>query len=196
MDVINSEKIDYAISERPFDVLNGDAAFIDTTQNNIFIGIIDGAGHGPEAYSIAQLSQKFLKQNQNTKLPILMEKLHKELKGTRGGVAAIGILDLEKMQFNYVAVGNLHLRVFGNNQRQIVTQPGVLGYGIRRLLEKTLTFSPGDVFVLHTDGIKTRFSLKDYPELLAHSAKTISKTLINRFRVTNDDATCIVIRFI
>ena len=37
----------------------------------------------------------------------LMNELHENLRGTRGGVAIIGKLDFESLQFHYVGIGNI-----------------------------------------------------------------------------------------
>jgi len=192
MDLTDSKKIDWHIAEQPFEVVNGDAAFIDTDAEQIFIGIVDGAGHGPAAHEIAQFSQNFLISDQDTELPILMTRLHNALRGTRGGVAATGRIDVERLKFHYVAVGNLQVKIFGNKSHRAVTQPGVLGTAIRTPVEKEIQITPGDVLILHTDGIGSHF---DYPELLEHDARTIAENLVSEFSLHNDDATCIVVKF-
>jgi serine/threonine protein phosphatase PrpC len=195
MDLIDNSAIDYFIAERALELVNGDVGFISADEKQLFVGIVDGAGHGPEAHTIAQASHDFLEKNKDMELPDLMNELHKNLRGTRGGVAIIGKLDYETSQFYYVGIGNIVLRKFGNSSERAVTQDGVIGYQIRTPKEKFMQIVGGDILVMHTDGISSYFDEDDYPEILNDAAKTIANNLIKKFGKNDDDATCVVIRF-
>ncbi len=193
---MNRNKIDYFIAEKALEWVNGDCGFILVDKKQLFIGIVDGAGHGEGAHKIAQASRDFLEKNKNEELPHLMSDLHKNLLGTHGGVAIIGKLNHEAMLFRYVGIGNIFLRKFGNPSKRAVIQDGVIGYQIRTPQEKFMQISGGDVLVMHTDGITSNFDISDYPEILHDDAKTIANNLIKKFKKNNDDATCIVMRFL
>jgi phosphoserine phosphatase RsbX len=195
MDLKDNGAIDYFISEKPLELVNGDTGFICFGEEKVFVGIVDGSGHGPEAHTIAQASRDFLEKNKDGELPGLMKGLHENLRGTRGGVAIIGKLDHEARQFRYVGIGNIVLRKFGKSSERAVTQDGVIGYQIRTPKEKLMQISGGDVLVMHTDGITSYFDENDYPGILKDDAKTIANNLIKKFGKNDDDATCIVIRF-
>ena len=195
MDLINKDTVDYYIAEKPLEFVNGDIGFISDDEKQLFVGIVDGAGHGPEAHEIAQFSRNFLEKNKDMELPDLMNGLHKSLSGTRGGVAIIGKFDKKISQFYYVGIGNIALRKFGNSSERAVTQDGVIGYQIRTPKEKFMQISGGDILVMHTDGISGYFDESDYPEILKDDAETIGNKLIQKFGKNNDDATCVVMRF-
>jgi serine/threonine protein phosphatase PrpC len=195
MDLIDNGAVDYFVAEKPLELVNGDIGFISVDEEQLFVGIVDGAGHGPEAHKIAQISRDFLEKNKDVELPDLMNGLHENLRGTRGAVAIIGKLDHEASQFHYVGIGNIVLRKFGNSSERAVTQDGVIGYQVRTPKEKLMQILGGDVLVMHTDGISGYFDEDDYPEILKDDAKTIANNLIKKFGKNNDDATCIVIRF-
>lgn len=195
MDLVNNIKVDYFVAEKPLESVNGDTVFVDVKQEEMFLGIVDGAGHGPEAHSIAQTCHAFFEENKSTELPALMQALHEKLRGTRGGVAIVGKLDFEQLQLRYVGVGNIALRKFGNVMKRMITQEGVIGYHIRTPQERMLQLSPGDVVVMHTDGITSQFDIGDYPQILKDDAKTIANKLLEKFSKNDDDATCLVVRF-
>lgn len=195
MDLIDNGAVDYFVAEKPLELVNGDIGFISVDEKQLFVGIVDGAGHGPEAHKIAQTSRDFLEKNKDVELPDLMNGLHENLRGTRGAVAIIGKLDHEASQFHYVGIGNIVLRKFGNSSDRAVTQGGVIGYQVRTPKEKLMQILGGDVLVMHTDGISSYFDENDYPEILKDDAKTIANNLIKKFGKNNDDATCVVIRF-
>lgn len=192
---MDNSAIEYFIAERALELVNGDTGFISTDNGQLFVGIVDGAGHGPEAHTIAQASHDFLEKNKDMELPDLMNGLHENLRGTRGGVAIIGKLDHETLQFHYVGIGNIVLRKFGNYSERAVTQDGVIGYQIRTPKEKFMQIVGGDILIMYTDGISGYFDEDDYPGILKDDAKTIANNLIEKFGKNNDDATCIVIRF-
>ena len=130
--------VDYFVAERAFDQVSGDAVLVDVTQEQIFVGLIDAAGHGPRAHAVSQAACTFLEENKNEKLPVLMQALHEKLRGTRGGVAIIGKLDVTQLQLTYVGVGNITLRKFGIVSTREVTQGGIIGYQLRTPIEKIL----------------------------------------------------------
>ena len=195
MGIVENGEIEYYIAEKALELINGDGAFVDIDEKQLFLGIVDGAGHGPEAHTIAQVSCDFLEKNKNMDLPRLMSELHEDLRGTRGGVAIIGILDFESLQFRYVGIGNVVLRKIGRSSKRAVTQDGVIGYNIRTPQEKVMQMESGDILIMHTDGIMSHFDESDYPEILSDNAKIIAKNLICQFGKNDDDATCIVMRF-
>jgi len=195
MDLKDNEILEYFAAENALERVNGDAVFASVENDHLFIGVIDGAGHGPEAHEIAQASCRFLDDNKNLALPDLMSALHESLRGTRGGVAIIGKLNYESLEFSYVGIGNVVLRKVGNTSQRAVMQDGVIGYQIRTPHEKSIQFVPGDVLIMHSDGITSQFDQDDYPGMLRDNAETIANNLIDKFGKNNDDATCIVIRF-
>ncbi len=196
MDIVAENILEYSVAEKALEAVNGDGVFISVDKEQLFVCIVDGAGHGKEANIIAQASLEFLEKNKNMALPDLMSELHKNLLRTRGGVAIIGRLDYESLKFHFVGMGNIFIRKFGKDSKRELTQDGVIGYHIRTPLEKQMQMTRGDILVLHTDGITSHFNENDYPEILRDDAKTIADNLINKFGKTdNDDATCVVIRF-
>ena len=60
MDLIDNGAVDYYIAEKPLELVNGDTGFISIEEKQLFVGIVDGAGHGPEAHRIARDSRDFL----------------------------------------------------------------------------------------------------------------------------------------
>lgn len=194
MDLTGGCSIDYFVAEKALELVNGDVAFINVDKGQIFVGIVDGAGHGPEARAIALASRDFLESNKDVELPGLMNRFDETLRGTRGGVAIIGKLDIEPLQFRYVGIGNIFLRKFGSSSKRAITQDGVIGYHIRTPHEKLIVLAGGDILVMHTDGISSQFDANDYPQILTDDARTIANNLISKFGKDNDDATCIVIR--
>jgi negative regulator of sigma-B (phosphoserine phosphatase) len=194
MDLINNEKVDCFAAENALDLVNGDGVFMSGDEEQLFLGIVDGAGHGPDAHIIAQASCEFVKTNMEMELPDLMSGLHEKLRGTRGGVGIIGKLNYDSLEFSYVAIGNVVLRKIGSSSKRAVSQDGVLGYSIRTPREQSMQLEANDILIMHTDGITSIFDENDYPEVRRDNAEVIANTLISKFGKNNDAATCIVVR--
>lgn len=194
MALISKGNVEYFVAERALGSVNGDAVFIKDEGDELFICIFDGAGHGQGAHEIARTGIDYINNNKHLALPNLMIGLHKELLGTHGAVAIIGKFCIKTKRFNYVGIGNIFLRVFGSQAKREITQGGVIGYQIRTPKEKCISLKIGDILVLHTDGMTSRFNESDYPDILWDDAEKISKTLLDKFCKKNDDATCAVIR--
>jgi serine phosphatase RsbU (regulator of sigma subunit) len=186
--------IDHCIAGNPLESVNGDQAFLTRSDNSVFFGIVDGAGHGQDAHDIAVSACAFLDDNSSLELGTLMQELHAHLKGGRGGVAIIGRINLNNAQLSCVGVGNIEMRMFGSQTRRLVLTAGVLGYGIRTPKVQVLPLQAGDVLVMHSDGISSFYDLGDYPDLPWDNSDKIANTLIEQFGKRNDDATALVIR--
>jgi hypothetical protein len=197
LDEIEKFKVDYFLAIRPLikNMECGDTGIIKEFDHKVFIGIIDVAGHGKEAYEIAVISKKYLENNYHKDLIVIMKGLHEHLKGTRGAVAGLCLLDLITGELKYVGTGNITARILGINTVRIVSRPGIVGYAIRTIREERMKLHNNDVLLLYTDGVKGHFELEDYPELLQDDARTIATNIINEFGKKNDDAACIALIF-
>lgn len=194
MVVINASRLEYFVATRSLESLNGDAAFIVEDNDELFICIFDGAGHGESAHNIAIVAVNFIKKNRHLDLVNLMSELHETLKNSDGGVAVIAKFNMITRQLYYVGIGNIFLRVFSEFSKREITQGGVIGYQIRSPKEKSIEVATGSTIVFHTDGITSRFNENDYPNILWDDVQTVSQVLLDKFGKNNDDATCAVIR--
>ena len=194
MAITPSISVEYSVTKKPLEAVKGDQAFLHQHDGAIFFGIVDGAGHGPDAHEIANIMCEFLSNHTHLELTELMQALHTHLKGTRGGVAVFGWIDLVAAKASLVGVGNIEMRLFGSQTKRCVLTPGVLGYDIRTPKQQDTDLNTGDVLVLYSDGISSAFDLYDYPNLPWDNAETVATTIVDRFGKNNDDATALVIR--
>ena len=167
--------IEHCIAEKPLESVNGDQAFLTRSDNSVFFGIVDGAGHGQDAHDIAVSACAVLERNSSRELPTLMQDCHAHRKGGRGGIAIIGRIDLNNAQLRCVGVGNIEMRMFDSQTKRLVLTAGVLGYDIRTPKVQILPLQAGDVFVMHSDGISSFFDLGDYPNLPWDSTRNYSR---------------------
>ena len=151
-------------------------------------------GHGEEASKLALVCDDFLEKNYRQDLVETIEGLHEYIKGSRGAVAGLCLLDLKSGEIECVGIGNIAIRKFGSNNIKIIPRSGIVGYAMPHPRREIIKLHDGDVLVLYTDGVKDHFQLEDYPELLVDDARTIATHIIARFG-KEDDARCIVLRY-
>jgi serine phosphatase RsbU (regulator of sigma subunit) len=183
----------------PGERVSGDTAVLAPLDEGLFAGIVDVLGHGPEAHDLALKIDAYLARYRSADVAPLLIRLHGYLKGTRGAAVGLCAFDAAAGRLEFVGAGNTLLRRFGRGERQgdtrLVSQPGVLGQNMRTPQCQTLQLEPGDVVLLHTDGISERFSLSDCPGLLEQTPEEIAARIIDRFGKGHDDAGCIAVRY-
>ena len=191
------ENLDYAWWGRPCfgERVSGDAVVIEERENLLFMAIVDVLGHGPDAHSLACKITTLLKQTWSYDLPATMLQLHQELKGTLGAAASLSILDVETDEFSYLGVGNTAIRLFGRDSRRLCSTDGIIGNHIRKPITQKLTLGRSQTVLLYTDGIKDRFELSDYPQLIYESSQLVAQNVVKRFNKVYDDATCIALKY-
>lgn len=189
-------RIDFFKRVRPHyrERVSGDTAVLRGQDHLLFAAVIDVLGHGDDAHALALEIERFLENSWGDALLDLMNLLHEQIRGSRGAAAGLSLLDRRSGVLRYVGIGNTVLRKFGSTEIRLVSRAGIIGGSMRTAREERMTLAAGDVVLLYTDGVKDRFRLCDYPELLHHDAETIARTVLRRFGKDNDDATCIALR--
>ena len=170
----------------------GDAYFIKAFENKVLITVIDGLGHGPDAAVAANTAVEYIKNNYKKGLTDMIEGCHKEMGGTRGAVIGIALIDLENSILRYTGVGNIEVMVKSRTVFRPISINGILGYNLHQVKETEFPFNPGDLILLHSDGISKRFDLNLCPpEFLEQHPQTIVERIMAEFGSKRDDL-CIV----
>ncbi len=89
-----SAAVDYHFSKKPF-MKNepcADLGHFEENKDHLFFAIADVAGHGDNAYQLSLVIKKYFVKNHKIDLLDIMNGLHILLKGSRGAVAAAGLL--------------------------------------------------------------------------------------------------------
>ena len=166
--------------------VSGDTAVVEQRDHLILLAIIDGLGHGKQAHHIAKRAESFLRTSWRSEVVSTILALHDALKDTEGAAAGICVVDIATGDLKYTGVGNTVIRAFGSRENRLMSAPGTLGHQLRTPQEHRLHLEAGDVLVLYTDGIKERFELTDYPQLRYQSARTVARTIVERFGKPHD----------
>jgi len=174
----------------------GDTGVIKEFDGRCFLALVDVLGHGREAHEVALTARAYLEQNCYKEPVEVMQGLHMCLKGTRGAVAAICRLDTATGELTYVGMGNIVVRVLGPRAVRFVSRDGIVGYMMSTVKKQESKLLVGDVLVMYSDGLKEHFELSGFAEILAGTAESIATGLLKQFGKKNDDASCIVLRYL
>jgi serine/threonine protein phosphatase PrpC len=173
----------------------GDAYFIREFENKVLVAVMDGLGHGDDAAAASNTAVEYIKNNYQKGLTEIIKGCHEELKKTRGAAIGIALIDPDRSVLRYAGVGNIEVRVKSRTVIRPVSINGILGYNLRKVREEDFPYSPGDLIILHSDGISTKFDLNLYPpEFLGQHPQTIAERIAAEFGRERDDLTIVVAR--
>lgn len=138
----------------------GDAyAVIDRT-SFVLVAVVDGLGHGPEAEAAAKDAIAHIEAHAADPPAVLLEGCHRALRGTRGAVVAIARYDRQAKTLAYCGLGNIEARIVGAERvYRPISINGIVGHQARKLRVEEFPFGPGDLLIMHSDGISDRFEV-------------------------------------
>lgn len=156
--------------------------------------VADGLGHGPTAEEAAVAALAVFANGQAGPAQTL-GRAHERLRSTRGAAVAMAVLDGAAGSIVFAGAGNIAGRVIsGVEDRSMLSQHGTVGFQMRTLQDFRYDWPVHAIVVLHSDGLATRWTLKDVPGLLQCDAIVIAAWLLLQHTRGRDDATVVVIR--
>jgi hypothetical protein len=171
--------------------ISGDVAAIVPVGRATLVCLADGLGHGVEANAAAERACAYVKDSAMTPLDRLLRGVDRVLVGTRGAAVSLLLVDPMRGELQFAGVGNVELRAASRTRIAPPTTPGIVGHGIRSARVWSYAIATGDVLVLLSDGISSRFDLAE----LAHlDAPALADALLRDHRKRHDDALCVVAR--
>lgn len=183
-----------AVRSYPGELVCGDLACVRGGGARLFALLLDATGHGSRANEIVSRVERWFNTVSLTDPAALLTELHALLRGTDGGACGVARLDLHDGRLCYAAVGNVAARLWGSRDLRLVSRDGTIGLRFRPPKLQQVHMSPGDVLILHSDGVGTRFGADELPELYTGAAQSIAVALVERFGKSHDDASCLVVR--
>ena len=178
----------------PGETVSGDAWDIRIDGDKAALIVADGLGHGPVAAEAATEALKAFANATGTPSAIL-ERAHLLMRSTRGAAVSIAEVDAKAGTIVYAGAGNISGRMIsGIEDRSLMSQHGTLGVQIRRLQDVSYPWPDHSILVMHSDGLLTRWHLKDVGGLLQCDPAVIAGWLIREFTRGHDDVTVVVLR--
>ncbi len=156
--------------------------------------IIDGLGHGEEAERAARVGEEVFALTPFTSATLLLEDIHHAMIGTRGGALAITQFDGHDDALRFVGIGNIGASLIApDKSRGMASHPGIVGGQYRKAQSFDYANVNGQLLIMYSDGLQSRWNLQDYPGLV-HRHPAVIATLLHRdFCRGRDDVTVLVI---
>jgi anti-sigma regulatory factor (Ser/Thr protein kinase) len=175
------------------ELVSGDAWGSAWRDGRCLLLVADGLGHGPDAASASIEAVNTFRANTNLTPKELIERAHDALRGTRG--AAVAIAELDSREIRYAGVGNISgVTIAPDGDHHMVSHNGIVGYEMRKVQEFIYSWSPETTFVMHSDGLASRWDLRQYPGLASRSPALIAGVLYRDFNRGRDDITVVVVK--
>ncbi len=159
-------RLDWAVyaTAYPGQVRSGDGFLVQETEAGVLVGVVDGLGHGEEAAEVAERALASLRETAGQSLVRSVTACHAALRGSRGVVMTLVLLDPDLVRLTWVAVGNVDAAVLRSpsaagptDRYSVPLRAGVLGERLPPLRESTVDLGPGDVLIAATDGVSPAF---------------------------------------
>jgi anti-sigma regulatory factor (Ser/Thr protein kinase) len=175
--------------------LCGDGWGIQPRANGLVALVVDGIGDGPPAAeAAAAVSSAFASQMFATPAAAL-GAIHEAVRHTRGAAAAISEIRQDQGILKFAGVGNISAAICGNGaMRQTVSHNGTLGHEARYFRDYVYPWSAGSLLVMHSDGLKTQWSLDAYPGVKSRHPAVVASVLYRDYSRKRDDVTVVVAR--
>lgn len=157
--------------------------------------VVDGLGHGPSAFDAARSCIDAWLPEALGEPVAVMANLDAGMHGTRGGAVAVARFDRRGNALRYAGIGNIAGSLQSlEGSRGLASHPGIVGVQARRA--QPFDFSPvqGQLLVLHSDGLQSRWNLREYPGLVNRHPAVVTALLHRDFCRGRDDATVLAIR--
>lgn len=156
--------------------------------------IIDGLGHGEDAEVAARAGEVEFQRWPFDSAERVFEEMHHAMKGTRGGAAALVNFDAGRDALRFVGIGNIGATLIGEDKvRGLVSHPGIVGVQFRKTQAFEHEQVAGQLLVMYSDGLQTRWNLRDYPGLIYRHPAVIAAVLHRDYCRGRDDVTVLVI---
>jgi anti-sigma regulatory factor (Ser/Thr protein kinase) len=179
---------------KPGEIACGDGWAYRKDKGSFSILIMDGLGHGLLAEAAAQAAiNTFLTIQPGTPNELLVE-IHNAIRKTRGGVGAILQLYSEKKNYIYCGLGNIAARCINLFKvRTLLSYNGIIGMNKpARLHNQEHELDGKDIFVITSDGIKTRWDHSLYPGILTRDGSIFAAAIYKDQSRRTDDSMVII----
>jgi anti-sigma regulatory factor (Ser/Thr protein kinase)/serine/threonine protein phosphatase PrpC len=175
--------------------MNGDAFVIKQWAESALVGLIDGLGHGQFAHRAAQAARQYVEGHFDLPLAQIFRGTCRACRATRGVVMALARFDWARERIVFASVGNIEARVLTQAEPvRFIIRRGIVGLNAPSPVVTEHPWPPGNVLVLHSDGLRTHWGWKDFPGLAGQPADVAAQALLQALAKAEDDATALVIR--
>lgn len=156
--------------------------------------VVDGIGHGEDAERAGLAGASAFAVAPFADPTSNLQDMHQAMNGTRGGAAAVAIYDAASSNLRFAGIGNIGAcLITAEKSRGLASHPGIVGSQFRKAQVFDYPVEESQLLIMYSDGLQSRWNLRDYPGLV-HRHPAIISTLLHRdFCRGRDDVTVMVI---
>jgi anti-sigma regulatory factor (Ser/Thr protein kinase) len=174
--------------------LSGDKWIVLQKEDIVYSMLVDGLGHGIEAFEAARLAKQRFRENLHHPPSAMIKALHTSLRGSRGAVGAVARLNLSNNKLDYCGLGNITGIITNRSGRKhLVSMNGTLGYEAPKIMEFSHTWTSDSLLVMYSDGLASR-ACDAVVEVESLPAPVIAGWLYQQYAKTIDDATVVAVK--
>ena len=172
----------------------GDAWAVTAGHVRNTILVVDGLGHGLQAFDAANEAVRAFWEHAGERPESILNVLHESLRATRGVVAGVAEIDWDKRELHWAGVGNIAgtLLPVEGKASSLVSHGGAVGQSLTRVQEFTYRWPDEGLLILHSDGLSSRWELEPYPGLTRKDPSLIAGVLYRDFASRRDDVVVLV----
>lgn len=171
----------------------GDAWQVCIEADTLSMLMVDGLGHGEEAQKAAHAGCQAFGQLPFAPPAQVLDAMHHAMNGSRGGAAAVAQYRPGRGELRFAGIGNIGACLLTpTGSRGLASHPGIVGGQIRRVQTFDFPEVAGQLLVMYSDGLQSRWNLTDYPGLVHRHPGTIATVLHRDFCRGRDDVTVMV----
>ncbi len=172
---------------------NGDNYFLKRFDDKILFSIMDGTGHGKEAFDASIIAVSYLQENYNRNLEDIINDLHVKLRKTRGVSIAVVLICKSKNILSFTGIGNITTKVYNSVERiKPVNSNGILGFQIKDFKVSNYPWNQKNVIVMTSDGISSNYTFEEVSYFIKNHPIEVALTILKDYGKISDDATVLV----
>jgi len=173
----------------------GDTWAIDQTDGRLCGLLCDGLGHGIHAVEAAEAAVTSFLQARGEPIVSRLEQIHEALRPTRGGAVALIEIDANRNRLIHVGLGNIAVRYRHRGQwYHLPSRQGIAGHIRASLRSSESAFEPGDLLIMHSDGLSSRWDPAAKPGLFERHPLLTAAVLCRDHRRGADDVAVLAIQ--
>lgn len=179
----------------PGETAIGDTWRLIPNGDDMCIMVADGLGHGPLAAEASQSAASVLESEQFGSLVSFFTRAHTALRPTRGAAVAAALCPGTGNNLQFAGVGNISASVISRSgtSKHLMSNNGTVGAEMRPVQTLTYDWNVGDRIILHSDGLTTRWSHRDYPNIMEYHPAIMNALLFRDHVRGKDDATVVIL---
>ena len=179
---------------RPREEISSDSWDIHITDSRATVIVADGSGVGVVAADASMLAASAFRLTAESPARLL-ERVHTLLHPTVGAAVAIADLDARAGTVKFSGVGNVAGRLVSSSEdRRLPTQVGMAGHTSADVRESHYRWPDHSIVVLHSDGLRDDWHLRETPGLMHCDPAVIGGWLIRDHAIDLDDVTVVVLK--